>query len=111
MLHVAIAFKGHHKNSEAETIYTGHDAIEALRVAQNPPAGFATVHIFRNLVPWKRCPVVGGIAAPAIVEEVPAAAPQIAEAPAAAPPVEEVPEAPLELASEAPAASAARRKN
>jgi hypothetical protein len=115
MLHVAIAFKGHHKNSDAETLYTGHDAVEALRVAQNPPQGFATVHVFRNLVPWKRCPVIGGVVAPEIVEEAPADVPPADAPPADAPPAEVAPveqtaEAPLELASDDKPA-APRRKN
>jgi hypothetical protein len=58
MLVITIAFKGHSKTSEAEGLYVGHDVEEALRIAKNPPPGFQTVHVYRNLVPFKRCPVI-----------------------------------------------------
>jgi len=106
MLVITIAFKGHSKTSAAESLYVGHDVEEALRIAKNPPAGFQTVHVFRNLVPFKKCPVVSVEAPAPVVEEIPAP-PAPEEIPAEETP-EEIPAQP-ELAVEEERPSPSKR--
>ena len=99
MLTLTIGFKGHHKSSEAQCLYAGHDADEALRIAKNPPAGFATCHIFKHLVPVKRIPQLAPVDAAPQETAAPEPAPVDDSPPADAPP-EEAPDAPADAPPE-----------
>ena len=54
MFAITIGFRTPHRGSEAAALYVGHDAAEALRIAQSNPPGFAMCQVFKNPTPAKR---------------------------------------------------------
>lgn len=107
MLAITLGYATRGSQADPTVLYAGRDASAATAALLTLPDGIVRAEMYKHPQVTRRYFKPAETIAHAIVEEVPAATPP---APVDAPPVEEVPEAPLELASEAPAAAPRRAK-